>query len=220
MSFIPDPSYQALIIKYLSGEISESESQQLRYWVDQDAEHEAWFEEMYDLWESLRQSAHALPPSAEDSWRRLKARISFRPDIPSGRETASRFSLKLALGIFALILLMAFFGYQVMKRKKAPDTPAGQEWTSSWDINALLESLEEDPDSAYKNGRYLNGKMESWDSLFVQKSADSFVLSLKKGSLILKTEDEQLLIRKGDLLSYDYKKGQFISLTRAEQVSP
>ena len=69
------PTSEILIARFLSGEISEPEKQELFTWVEASAENRASFDEAVALWEKIETPEPPVVPSFSEFWNGLETRL-------------------------------------------------------------------------------------------------------------------------------------------------
>lgn len=105
--------YTDLIAKYLSGNIAEAEREMLWTWVEADAEHRHFFDQMVQLWGMSDDYEEAsYPTDTGEAWSKLESRLfggtagfSVEPHQPSNKIV--RLSIKRAWMAAAAVILLA-----------------------------------------------------------------------------------------------------------------
>lgn len=70
-----EAQYESLINRFLAGEATERESQELKAWLQASPEHEQVFAEAEALWQNTTAPEPAYVPAFEDFWQKIEARL-------------------------------------------------------------------------------------------------------------------------------------------------
>lgn len=108
-----DPAIDALLVKYLLGEATAAEREQVAEWCALDAANRRYFDHFRVLWDASRAQEPAGAVDEEAAWERFRARRAApEPVLPAFRSMRRRFPL-IWLAAAALVLLVGtgIWGY-------------------------------------------------------------------------------------------------------------
>lgn len=210
MAFVPEPKYRKLVIRYLNEEVSIQEEHELRHWVDLEDKHSHYFEQMYEVWEALKALPEARPPKLEDSWKQLERELSQTPLGQRKKKILGRFSLRLALAVLLLIILLSAIGYWVGRdgNSSLQDLPEA-------DLQLLGDTFVR-PNSKEASPlippfALIERGVDSPDTLFIQENGKLLMLSTTGIPLLIRNPSEQLLLSPGEELGYDPAEELFVN---------
>ena len=73
-TFTPQPERDALLVKYLLGEILPAERQEVEGWMAASAENQHYFDQLKTIWDHSRQHQEYTTPDSEAAWQRFQQR--------------------------------------------------------------------------------------------------------------------------------------------------
>lgn len=100
----PSPEKVGLMAKYHHEQTDEAEGAMLRHWVDDSPQNLAAFEAVYEVHVGLSQLPEAVDPTT--AWLALAAALPQSPSQEAPEKKVRRFSLKLALWLFSLLIFV------------------------------------------------------------------------------------------------------------------
>jgi len=212
-AFTPEEKHQILVLRYLADDLSLTEENDLRHWVDQEDEHAEYFERMYELWEGIK----ALPGASEApphvSWKRLEKSLLSTQTSKESNKKVGRFSLQLALGVMVIITVLTTLGVWVTRwtsNGDLADLPSPDIILETSTLSLVLDGKRQNNDSLTK-GFILNPSQKaSWDSLKVSQMGSNWIFSLEKGEVLLRSSTEQVRLEGNYLIYYNPDQENFL----------
>ncbi len=212
-AFTPEEKHQILVLRYLADDLSLTEENDLRYWVDQEDEHADYFERMYELREGIKALPGASEAPLDVSWKRLEKILLSTQISKKSNKKVGRFSLQLALGVTVIItvlITLGVWGTRWTSNGDLADLPSPDIILETSTLSLVLDGKRQNSDSLAK-GFVLNPSQKaSWDSLKLSQMGSNWIFSLEKGEVLLRSTTEQVRLEGNYLIYYNPDQETFL----------
>lgn len=125
--FNMDEKYLTLIAKYLSDEIREEERELLFAWINHSPEHQAYFEEMQELWEESGEiEEEPFTTDIDRAWHKVASRMTETPEKTKVRSLNFRSLFRIAAAVALVIVAGTWWFNQTPEETLAFSTNKGE----------------------------------------------------------------------------------------------